>query len=114
MRRYASVLRLRENAIEKYETYHRNVWPEITRAAENAGLRNYSIFRYGPWLFSYCELPDDVSPEAFAERLAAVPEKARWEELMRPLQEPLPESQGETWWVPMKELFHLDGIAGAR
>ena len=33
----------------------------------------------------------------------------QWEQQMQTLQEPLPESGVENWWVAMPEVFHWEG-----
>jgi len=108
VKRYSSVLRLREGAEEKYERHHAAVWPEVLAIIRQGGARNYSIYRYGRWLFSYFEAADDFSPEAFGALYMANETCRRWEALMQTLQEPLPESGEGGWWVAMKEVFHAD------
>jgi len=107
MRRLGRVLRLREGTEAEYERYHHNVWPEVLAACAKIGIRNYTIFRYERWLFAYFELPDDCVWDEAVQNLADCQVCRRWETIMRSLQEPLPESQGEIWWVPMREVFHL-------
>lgn len=108
MRRFASVLRLREGADAEYERYHAAVWPEVLGIIRQGGVHSYSIYRYGRWLFSYFEAADDFSPEAFGTLYMADETCRRWEALMQTLQEPLPESGEGGWWVGMKEVFHVD------
>lgn len=109
MQRFGRVLRLREGAESGYEKYHTEVWPKVLNSIRQTGIRNYSIFRYGRWLFAYFELPEDIKMEGVGKILANCEHCRRWEELMHTLQEPLPESQGESWWVPMQESFHFAG-----
>jgi len=108
MKRFGSVLRLREGAEEDYERYHAAVWPEVLAVIRQGGARNYSIYRYGRWLFSYFEAAVDFSPEDFSALYMASETCRRWEALMQTLQEPLPESGEGGWWVAMKEVFHAD------
>ncbi|MGA2764444.1 MAG: L-rhamnose mutarotase [Spirochaetia bacterium] len=106
MRRIGRVLRLRERKIEEYERFHSNVWPEVQAAITASGIRNYSIFRYERWLFSYFELPDNKDLENVAVELMRNPGCQRWEALMKELQEPLPESGETSYWVTIKEVWH--------
>jgi L-rhamnose mutarotase len=99
---------LREGKEAEYERQHVEVWPEILQAIKDSGIRNYSIYRYQRWLFSYFELPPGRSIEEIGARLAKNEACLRWETLMQNLQEPLPESGENNWWVPMKEVFHLE------
>jgi L-rhamnose mutarotase len=107
MQRFGRVLRLKKGKEAAYERYHAAVWPEVLSALRKCGIRNYSIYRYGPWLFSYFELPDDISLKAAGKILAKSPVCAKWEKIMHTLQEPLPESGKDDWWVMMQEVFRL-------
>lgn len=92
----------------EYERYHENVWPEVLAACARMGIRNYSIFRYENWLFSYFELPDGSTIEEIAGRTVECEACRRWELAMHELQEPLPESCNDNWWVTMREFFHYE------
>ena len=106
MQRYGRVLKLKKGKEATYEAYHRKVWPAVLKAGRQSGIRNYTIFRYRRWLFSYFELPDGLTLEKIGEKITANPACRRWEQLMHRLQERLPESKGENWWVPIKEIYH--------
>lgn len=108
MQRFGRVLRLREGAVDTYEREHAAVWPEVLAAIRRMGIVNYSIYRYGQWLFSYFELPDGLSIEEAGATIAGDPVCERWERYMQTLQEPLPESGELAWWVDMPEIFHHD------
>ncbi len=108
MQRFGRVLRLKQGAESEYDSYHREVWPEIVESCRQSGILNYTIFRHGRWLFSYFELPDGVALEDVGKSVADSEASAKWEKLMHDLQEPLPESQGENWWVLMDEVWHLE------
>ena len=106
MQRFGRVLRIRPGMIEDYERQHEAVWPEVLAEIERQGLHNYTIFRHDHWLFSFFELPDGVSLEEATAGCMNDEASLRWEEMMQKIQEPLPESEGNNWWVPMKEVFH--------
>lgn len=106
MQRFGRVLRLRPGAEAEYERQHAAVWPEVLQAIRESGIRNYSIYRYGPWMFSYFEMADGASLEEAGRVIAASEACGRWEKLMQTLQEPLPESTSGSWWVDMPEVFH--------
>lgn len=109
MQRFGRVLRLREGKESEYEKYHAVVWPEVLAAIRASGIQKYSIFRHQRWVFSYFELSDDADLESVGKVFAARPPCVEWEKLMHSIQEPLPESGKENWWVPMKEIFYYDG-----
>ena len=46
MTRYAWVLEVRPGYEEEYVRRHHEMWPEMVGALREAGIRNYSIFRY--------------------------------------------------------------------
>lgn len=68
--------RLKPGAEERYEEYHRAVWPEVTAAIRKAGIRRYLIFRAGLDLFHFIECDD--YDRAMAE-IAQDPTSMRWE-----------------------------------
>jgi len=107
MQRFGRVGRLRAGAEAEYERQHANVWPEVLEATKRAGVHNYTIFRYGQWLFSYFEMAEGCSLDDLGEAVETDEACQRWEELMRDLVEPLAESGDQIWWVPMKEVWHL-------
>ena len=74
--------RLKPGAEERYEEYHRNVWPEILEANRRVGITTYVIFRDGLDLFHYIECED--FDRAIAE-LAKDPVNQRWQAEMAPM-----------------------------
>ena len=50
--------RLKPGSEERYEEYHRNVWPEVLAANRRVGVTKYVIFRDGLDLFHYIECAD--------------------------------------------------------
>ena len=54
MKRVAFILKVKEERIEEYKEYHRNVWPEVNDALRRNGWRNYTLFmRQDGMLFGY-------------------------------------------------------------
>jgi L-rhamnose mutarotase len=82
MGQYAWVLEVRPGYEEEYKKRHDEVWPEMLEALKKAGIRNYSIFRYGLTLFGYFET-DDLEETVAALAKDAV--NARWSQSMVPL-----------------------------
>jgi L-rhamnose mutarotase len=108
MKRFGRVLRLRPGMRENYELAHREVWPAVAEAIAAAGIRNYSIYYYHDWLFSYFELPDETDLAVASKKALESEACRRWEKQMQELQEPLPESGDGNWWVNMDELWHFN------
>src|SRR5947208_11892197 len=70
-------LQVRPDRMAEYVERHRAVWPEMLRAIERAGRRNYSLFlREDGLLIGYYETDDDA---ASARALAEDPDTAVWE-----------------------------------
>jgi L-rhamnose mutarotase len=74
--------RLKPGAEERYEEYHRAVWPDVLVGIRKAGISKYVIFRDGLDLFHYIECDD--YDRAIAE-LAQSPLNQRWEAEMAPM-----------------------------
>jgi L-rhamnose mutarotase len=68
--------RLKPGAEERYEEYHRAVWPDVLAEIRRAGITKYVIFRDGLDLFHYIECED--YDRAIAE-IARDPTSIRWE-----------------------------------
>ena len=68
--------RLKPGSEERYEEYHRAVWPEVIDALKRNGIRRYFIFRDGLDLFHFIEC--DNYERAIAE-IAKDPVSMRWE-----------------------------------
>jgi L-rhamnose mutarotase len=68
--------RLKPGAEDRYEEYHRAVWPEVVDAIRRAGITKYVIYRDGLDLFHHIECED--YDRAIAE-IAKDPTSMRWE-----------------------------------
>lgn len=68
--------RLKPGEEDRYESYHRAVWPEVIAAIEKAGITRYFIFRDGLDLFHFIECED--YERAIAE-IAKDPTSMKWE-----------------------------------
>src|SRR5207248_10943977 len=68
--------RLKRGAEERYEEYHRAVWPKVLEAITRNGITRYLIFRDGLDLFHFIECED--YDRAIAE-IATDPASTEWE-----------------------------------
>jgi L-rhamnose mutarotase len=68
--------RIKPGAEERYEEYHRAVWPEVVEEIRRAGISKYVIFRDGLDLFHFIECDD--YDRAIAQ-IAKDPTSMRWE-----------------------------------
>lgn len=106
-RRIGQVIRIRPEAIEAYEALHADPWPAVTAAIRAANIRDYSIYRYGEWLFaSFVYIGEDFDGDM--ARMAADPDVRAWWARTDAMQEPLPEREPGSWWLTMPEIFRLD------
>ncbi len=74
--------RLRPGTEQRYDEYHRAVWPDVLAAIRRTGITEYVIFRDGLDLFHYIECDD--YDRAIAE-LARDPVNIRWQAEMAPM-----------------------------
>ena len=68
--------RIKSGSEERYEEYHRAVWPDVLKAIRHAGITKYVIFRDGLDLFHFIECED--YDRAIAE-IGKDPASMRWE-----------------------------------
>ena len=107
MQRFGFVVKLKPDAIEEYEKYHSDVWPEVLAKINESGIRNYTVYRYKEWMFSHFELPEGISLEQAEKIIGEDPVSQKWDKTMIDLFEPLPESTDGSW-LPMKEVWHQE------
>ncbi len=74
--------RLKAGVVQRYEDYHRAVWPDVLEAIRRAGITKYVIFRDGLDLFHYIECADY---ERAIGDLASDPANIRWQAEMAPM-----------------------------
>jgi L-rhamnose mutarotase len=74
--------RLKPGVEERYEEYHRAVWPDVLTAIRRVGITKYVIFRDGLDLFHYIECAN--YDRAIAD-LATDPVNIRWQAEMAPM-----------------------------
>jgi L-rhamnose mutarotase len=79
---YSWVLEVRPGYEEEYVRRHDEIWPEMVQALGEAGISNYSIFRYGLTLFGYFETDDIERTQSY---LAESETNRRWSEWMAPI-----------------------------
>ena len=74
--------RLRPGTEERYEEYHRAVWPGVLKAIRGVAIMKYLIYRDGLDLFHYIECDD--YDRAIGD-LATDPVNIRWQAEMAPV-----------------------------
>ena len=105
--RVGEVIRVRPGSIEEYERIHAAVWPGVLAAIRRANIRDYSIHRYGAFLFAtYRHDGDDLAADLAA--MASDPVVTEWWTHTDAMQEPVPERLSGEWWHTIPEVFHTD------
>ena len=107
---YAMTLQLRDEpgVIRRYREEHASAWPVVIASLRGAGVLELRIFLLGRRLFMYMEAVPTFDPSRDLAGLDSNPRYREWDELMRSMQEPVPEAAGESWWAPMEEVFNLN------
>lgn len=80
MERYAWKARVLPGKLEEYIRRHDQIWPEMTKLLNEAGIRNYTIWNTGDELFGYYECD---SVEFAARTQAQSPVVERWNKYMK-------------------------------
>jgi len=112
MKRYGSVIEIKEDKIEEYKRLHADAWPDVLKMISDCNIRNYSIFlRKLPdgkhYLFSYFEyVGDDFAADG--AKMAADATTQQWWDVCKPCHVPLPDRAEGEWWADMEEVFHCD------
>jgi L-rhamnose mutarotase len=112
MKRYGSVIGLKQEKLAEYKKLHAAVWPDVLAMIGACNIRNYSIFlRKMPdgqhYLFSYFVY---VGADFAADmaRMAADPTTQEWWKVCIPCQQPLADRSANERWAAMEEVFYCD------
>lgn len=97
-----------EKLIAEYEAYHRDVWPEIKKSIEDAGIRQMTIYRFSNRLFMIMQTGEDFDFSRKAAADAANEKVQEWEQLMWKYQQAIPGSKPGEKWVLMEKIFELN------
>lgn len=107
MKRVASVIGLKPQFREEYERLHNEVWPEVLIQIKKSNIRNYSIYRYGDFLFSYFEYIGD-NYELDMQKMGEDQATQRWWSVCGPMQSPVVDRKEGEWWATIPEIFHCE------
>ncbi len=106
MERVCFLLQVRHERLEEYKERHQKVWPDMLRALQQCGWRNYSLFlREDGLLIGYFE-PDDF--ESATNSLAREEINTTWQREMAPFFTSLSIGVPDRSMSPLEEIFHLD------
>ncbi|WP_328596853.1 L-rhamnose mutarotase [Agromyces humi] len=92
--------------LDEYAERHAAVWPDMLRAIEASGRRNYSLFlRADGLLIGYYETDDDTASQAALEQ---DPRTAAWEAEMAGFFVALEGARPDQGAPRLAEVFHLE------
>jgi L-rhamnose mutarotase len=104
--RYGRIVKIKAENLEEYILFHKSVWSEVQDTIRDTGIKNYTIFNWGSYIFSYYEINGE---DTHNTRELLVSEPCRqWEEIMSKMQVCVEEDEGDTRWTRMEEIFHQD------
>jgi L-rhamnose mutarotase len=110
MKRYCLACDLKDDisVINKYDEYHKKVWPEIKDSLQQSGILEMEIYRTGNRLFMIIHVEKNFSFEKKAAMDLANPVVQKWESLMSEFQSQIPWAQPEVKWVVMHRVFNFE------
>jgi L-rhamnose mutarotase len=88
----------------EYKRRHDEIWPELVTAIQDAGIKNYNLFRRGAQIIAYAECHPDVAT-AFG-KVGATEVNARWARWFEDVIVKLADDQGNLFRA--EEVWHLD------
>ena len=112
MQAYGMALDLRDdpNLIARYRKEHQAAWPKVLARLREIGVTEMRIFLLGRRMFMYCETKDGFDPATDFARANDDPTYQKWDELMRTMQERVPEAKPNEWWARMELVFDLSAV----
>ncbi len=93
-----------EGAEAEYKKRHDEIWPALVVAIQDAGLKNYSLFRRGTQVVAYVECHPDAAT-AFG-KVGANEANARWGAWFEDLIVNMTDIKGNL--IELAEVWHLD------
>ena len=104
MKRIGTISKLVPGTADEYIELHKNVWPGVIQAGHDAHMQNFSIFRWGDYLFSYYEYTGDDF-EGDMEKKAALPVSQDWQAATGKCRQLI---NGEARFIELEEIWHED------
>ncbi|KAL2160717.1 hypothetical protein VTH06DRAFT_914 [Thermothelomyces fergusii] len=112
-RRFAQIVKLKPEYVDKYKEIHAAVWPEVLDQIKDCNIQDYSIFHdadSGVLFASFKYVGTDYAADM--ERMRANPKVREWWRMTDEMQESLvpgakdSESGEPSWWKPVEEVFY--------
>ena len=108
-KRYCLALDLKDDPdlIRQYESFHREVWPEILQSIKASGIEKLEIYRVENRLFMIMEVNDSFSFERKNSMDSSNPRVQEWEKIMWKFQQALPSALPGEKWILMDKILQL-------
>jgi L-rhamnose mutarotase len=55
MKRFGQIIKIKQEGLEIYKRYRKNLWPEVNQKLKTCNIRNYYIYQKDNYLFAYFE-----------------------------------------------------------
>ena len=105
MQRQSFSFQIRPGTLEEYQRRHDEIWPELVTELKDAGLSNYTLFKFDDErIIGYVECEPDAAT-CFAT-LAHADVNARWSTWFEDIIVSLTDDEGNMHSLP--EIWHLD------
>lgn len=104
MERICRVLEILPGREAEYDRRHGEVWPDLVTEIQQAGFRNYSLFRRGTTVIAYAECHPDAATALSALSAAAV--SSRWAGWFSDVLVPI--TDADLLRTSADEVWHLD------
>jgi L-rhamnose mutarotase len=91
----------------EYKAWHQNVWPEIIKSIQDAGITLLDIYCTGNRMCMILEADADFSFEKKSAMDASNAKVQEWEALMWNFQQALPWAKPGEKWIIMEKIFEL-------
>ena len=104
MERACFTFEIYQDKADEYKKRHDEIWPELVEAIQDAGLKNYSLFRRGTQVTAYVECHPDI--ETAFGKIGDTEVNAKWSEWFEDVILELTDEDGDLFWAD--EVWHLD------
>ena len=88
----------------EYKRRHDEIWPELVQVLQEAGIKNYTLFRRGTRVMAYAECDPDA--ETAFGKVGATDVNRRWSEWFKDTIVTLADDEGKLFQAD--EVWHLD------
>ncbi len=106
MQKVAFTMQLKPGYENEYKKRHDQIWPELSQALKNAGIRDYAIFldKTTRVLFAVQDLEEDADTTVLPGQEIVM----KWWEYMADIMETNPDHSPRT--TPLQLVFELDSM----